>query len=1579
MEQNIFFNRCFDKGRLKILLSWFLKNFGQTKTVNLVQKLKYLGFNQATLAGISLSIDDLKIPPEKSMIVAEAETKTYFHDLEYHRRYLTQIERFQHLIETWHRASEILKESVIHYFRATDVLNPVYMMAFSGARGNISQVRQLVGMRGLMADPQGQIIDFPIQSNFREGLTLTEYIISCYGARKGVVDTALRTATSGYLTRRLVDVSQHVIVSLFNCKTRRGLILTDLTVGNKVIFSLENRLLGRILTDCVEIDGKIIANRNDEIDAKLASKLATLAASKLTTKKIGTDFSGFFEYKIKVRSPLTCQAKNSVCQLCYGWSLADRNLVSIGEAVGVIAAQSIGEPGTQLTMRTFHTGGVFSGNIIDQIRSPYKGKVKFIKPIQGTLVRTQHGQIAYLTKGSGQFYVDFEETNQTLQLNCSDNFRQKLTFNISPYTILFIRQNQNVKKDQLLAEAYMSGQESIRQKKTIFCDFEGEVFFNSAYLKREFDEKLSVNYESFNIGQFSLLSAQRMSLQFSGGEGSRLNFKAGDLILKNKIVKPEFKSNLQQSGSLRFIQNNQVFYFENSHPDILKNPRRYLFFPRQYKTQFGGFGFFKSFFILQNLKKHKRQLRRKFSSSFKNNKNSKILQQSQTRSFADDNIIMNSFKKTKIGDVNNVNFTNIYWFSTATVCGQHLEFNVPAAKRQFSYYRKNAQKTHQKYSRITDSLDKSKTDTKESKFVFDLPNVPVLSNRVDELDFTQDIFEVYNKTTKKRKQSKSRNKDGQTQSGLNLVCQTTFSKKFREICQKAGLTSFRESKTNDRSFFSFQKTCWVNHSKYLILRKMNRQGLTKSTQIRFEGWTQTLTQFQKPASKLHQQQNDKTRPTKLRVNVGVRHKKRPTKNSFSSGGRQKLIQKLNPAAKLQRQQLLKEKFFNLNQTNKLKNKLKTILEPTSLLVHPLFNITSICPGWLYVSSCPNKFASQFTGLQRSCSSISTQFVNQEICFDHEVISTQYLVRLNKLKHSNLTQAFITYLKFYYDFNENNIETNSWNQYNNLKRNFYKPAVKRQPHVYNKSFSTSVIRTRKCRFFPKKLKNTNPVFLILFQKADQFYVNTTQLKKTVSNLQKIKNFSLMSISSKESLFSFKKTAAKQVKIPFYKQNKSKNQTKLFLSKTKNFDKVFKIKLSKSSVDINNYDYDDASSENVRKNVLLVQTSYANELAEPGISNSFTYHFPTYFLHLEYSPTHMENSEKQNIRHDNDSKKTSVFNKNSNKFDSDKQTCRDGSKIEIIKTNPSLILRNADQICFAIPDTQSSVRQKNDKPIALKVNQFIQYGDQIIPGIGSISAGQIISIEPTKIILRKAKSNLVLKNSVFHVFNHDFVTKNSPLFTLAYQRLNTEDIVQGIPKIEELFEARETREGHALPENLNQQLAVFFQKAKSKFALKEAVRYSLLQIQQTIVDSVQSVYQSQGISISDKHIEIIVRQMTSKVFIVDGGNTGLLPGELVSLDWIELVNQGVYGKKAEYQPTVMGITKASLETESFISAASFQETTRILSRAAVERKIDFLRGLKENVILGYLIPAGTGFSRFFKTMKTLDKSHSMSSEF
>jgi DNA-directed RNA polymerase subunit beta' len=218
-------------------------HFGEKVALDMVEKIKQIGFEYGTRAGASLGLEDLKIPLSKTALVAQAELDVQFTQNSTLQFKVTAIERFQHLIDTWHRSSESLKKDVVQHFRSTDLLNPVYMMAFSGARGNISQVSQLVGMRGLMADPQGQIISFPIRSNFREGLTLTEYVISCYGARKGLVDTALRTANAGYLTRPLVDASHHVIVSQFDCKTNQGIFLTPLFENGKIRLPLEAKLL----------------------------------------------------------------------------------------------------------------------------------------------------------------------------------------------------------------------------------------------------------------------------------------------------------------------------------------------------------------------------------------------------------------------------------------------------------------------------------------------------------------------------------------------------------------------------------------------------------------------------------------------------------------------------------------------------------------------------------------------------------------------------------------------------------------------------------------------------------------------------------------------------------------------------------------------------------------------------------------------------------------------------------------------------------------------------------------------------------------------------------------------------------------------------------------------------------------------------------------------------------------------------------------------------------------------------------------------------------------------------------------
>nr|QIA46785.1 RNA polymerase beta' subunit [Pandorina morum] len=505
-QKSMFFNYTFDKGRLKNLVSWTLDNYGQYKTVELLEQLKKTGFEYATKAGISLGIDDLKIPPKKQTLLLEAEKQTKFTRHQYERAEITAVERFQRLIETWHRTSEQLKQDVINYFEETDVLNPVYMMAFSGARGNISQVRQLVGMRGLMSDPQGQIIDFPIRSNFREGLTLTEYIISSYGARKGIVDTALRTANAGYLTRRLVDVAQHVIISHFDCGTQKGIFLTDMKEGNKTLVSAQTRIIGRVLARDIYksslLNEPVVAAQQQEVnpDSKKAAcgvshKQASQYKVFYRNQEISSDLA--FEItkitnKIFVRSSLTCNTTKLLCQLCYGWSLAQGNLVSVGETVGVIAAQSIGEPGTQLTMRTFHTGGVFSGSVTDEIRALSDGFVQYEHGIPGILIRLMDGKVVFLTKSEGLLIFTSKKNKTDLK-----------KYKIPPYTILFIRNGEAVLQKQVIAQIT-----SIQTKANITetselvikADFEG-IFYGKNQTGKDKIEKFMIGPKPKYVGQ----------------------------------------------------------------------------------------------------------------------------------------------------------------------------------------------------------------------------------------------------------------------------------------------------------------------------------------------------------------------------------------------------------------------------------------------------------------------------------------------------------------------------------------------------------------------------------------------------------------------------------------------------------------------------------------------------------------------------------------------------------------------------------------------------------------------------------------------------------------------------------------------------------------------------------------------------------------------------------------------------------------------------------------------------------------------------------------------------------------------
>ncbi|MFX4263036.1 DNA-directed RNA polymerase subunit beta' [Pelotomaculum propionicicum] len=345
MEWGGFYNNVADKKALSVIVDKCYRKLGFSATTMLLDGVKKLGFTYATRAGVTIGIQDITIPKEKTGLLKEAETQVEKVETQFRRGLITEEERYQTVIGIWNDATRAVTDALIEDL---DRFNPVYMMANSGARGNIQQIRQLAGMRGLMADPSGRIIDLPIKANFREGLTVLEYFISTHGARKGLADTALRTADSGYLTRRLVDVAQDVIVREVDCGTTQGIEVIEIKDGTEVIEKIEDRINGRVaLEDIIHPQtGEVMVKADNEITEEEAE---AIIASGIT--------------RVKIRSVLTCRTRYGVCVKCYGRNLATGRKVDIGEAVGIIAAQSIGEPGTQLTMRTFHTGGVAGDDI----------------------------------------------------------------------------------------------------------------------------------------------------------------------------------------------------------------------------------------------------------------------------------------------------------------------------------------------------------------------------------------------------------------------------------------------------------------------------------------------------------------------------------------------------------------------------------------------------------------------------------------------------------------------------------------------------------------------------------------------------------------------------------------------------------------------------------------------------------------------------------------------------------------------------------------------------------------------------------------------------------------------------------------------------------------------------------------------------------------------------------------------------------------------------------------------------------------------------------------------------------------
>ncbi len=1233
-----FINTHMDKKGLNKLLSQMYLEYGGAKTAELANTLKNLGYKYATKSGVTISIADLSVPESKKALLQEAEAEIEKSTNRYLKGEITEVERYTKVIDTWSETTAKLTEQVVENF---DKLNPVYMMAFSGARGNLSQVSQLVGMRGLMADAQGQIIDLPITSNFKEGLSVTEYIISSYGARKGLVDTALKTADSGYLTRRLVDVAQDVIIRDEDCGGDKYINMKSITDGDAIIVPLIDRLLGRtVAQDILDEDGKTV----------LVAKDTTMNRDDI--KKI----SHLNLTELRVRSGLTCGLEYGVCQKCYGWALTTQKLVDVGEAIGIIAAQSIGEPGTQLTMRTFHTGGAVGVKEATRtIVSEVAGEI--ISKIKTRELRTRHGDIVRVTITEGDIEVK--------------GSKKSLTYHIPAGATVFFENGQKIEKDCKLAEYKPSSNDGSRltekATKDINSDMPGLILFEDFIADEKKDRQGNISRTANKNGIVWIIGGDVYNLP--GGSKvlveDEQNVKAGDKLAETLMIS-------EHGGEVRYAEDLEI----------------------------------------ESVKSGK-------------NKINKIVHGKEiTIVIASLNPANASFEQTK--------------------------------KEQLW----TVKKTGEKY------IVKAPIDTT-------VENGMILAELIDD------------------------------------ECAVTSSGEIR----------------------------------YIDVEVDDNQIVTKPGNIVFV------------PEEVHQVNKDAT--LKMVEN-----------GTFVTAGTE----------------VVKDIYCHIDGIVEFKEFNEVIHEVTIRPgeVHTLPSVSELKVEEGAVVEAGTTIAK---GIKAKETSIVTIM---EMDFDDlDIDDLDEEIDTTSLDEESLEDRPIQILvrpvqPMYIEPKEVSIEFNTTDELINMV-----PVTQLQfkdgARVRNLDGAT--------------LTRTSLVL---------------QMQGYLSHLK-----GLVELDAKGEL---KIVVLETLIVRREQEGNSKMNASL-------------------------------------QTALLVENG---EVIEP---------------------------------------KTPV------------------AKTEVLAINDGTASIKGDvsesrRLLINCANFETVVETKN-KP-SVKKGDFIKL-DSEVASSGELApvSGMIVDVSAKSVTIRNGRPYLISPGTMLQIEEGSLVLRGDMLATLVFEREKTGDIVQGLPRVEELLEARKPKDCAILAEadgvaeiEIEDDVPRLFlvtdegSRTEIKFAIdasivvqnKQKIKkgqpltsgplnpHDVIRLcgpeeaQQYLVDEVQRVYRSQGVEIADKHIEIIVRQMTKKVRIVDSGDTNLLPGELVEVQTFENENKIVReheGAEATCEYMLLGITKASLNTESFISAASFQETTRILTEAAVDGKKDLLRGLKENVIIGRLIPAGTGFHHLSFASEERDK--------
>jgi len=1388
MKNYTYQNTLIGKKQLRQLLAWSFTNYDSMQACALADELKYLGFKYASQAGISISIEDLKIPFVKNVMLEKANKEIRNAEKIYLKGKITDVERFQKIIDTWSLTSESLKDQIIYFFKNYDPLNSVYIMAFSGARGNLSQVRQLVGMRGLMSDPSGQIMNLPIKKNFREGLTITDYLMSGYGARKGIVDTALKTANSGYLTRRLIDVAQDILIREKDCLTNHS-FLFSISDSNKN--EIENKLIGRVLSKSI-FDSKsnqLIAQKNTQITAELLQQFK---------KHQVTNFY--------IRSPLTCNLYRAICQKCYGWDLANENLVDIGEAIGILAGQSIGEPGTQLTMRTFHTGGIFTSEARQQIISPLNGIIQFYKTLETVVLRTNRGEDVLVTKNSGSLVlIPDKKTEKIVEIEVLRN------------TILFPKNNQYILKDTVIGELINKNKQTKTEIKPILTDTCGEIFIPR--LKQKINLLNNNKLIWILSGQF-----------YNSPIDSFLNFYPDYKLNKHSYI---FRTKLvnHYSGFVDSINrqinlpkgivkiNNTKYFLKNARLKKLKE----AIYNHNYLLEIEKFKYLLN--IYHKNSKHYLQL---------------------TRNETIGALISNSFKVLTGGTVY-YNFKNL----------------ITKTKENDIVYYYNRSNRNKSYN----SIVRHRTLIWLSEEFHEVNCEPSIL-LVEPGDFISKGFELipglFSKT-----------------SGLVTILQKN--NVIKTIIIKSGLVyeGKKFKKTSKKLYYPGEN----------IFSNIVVKTLSFCEQINRKNLDQLLVRpveiYEFPHSNDNSIMNSLNPTNKVLFNLTSK-----ATYSYKSNQSIKSAKESNLISNLLN--FKTNKSLKKNITIKLSNNKK--FDCINFDMIEKLNLTNyIKPNLRYqnIQSCfllqPNQYISNYTvlGYLEAITSNSLEIVKF------------------KVKKQNSKQIFLISNNDCLTIKKSEVPNKKLNDFLVSKNNLAKTG---------------------------KIIIENNEFFTLQKGRPYFFPNCRNDNRSLKT-----NFQYKLVSAPRILSNFQTNRA--VSLNYYN--------------------IIKLSVKRKV----NSNYNSTVNYNIRSEFskLFIKTN----------GKLYSCLIPQFFKKFSISHKKADLKVQRLLRSD-------FRKKSANK-----------------KTERTLLLQSSNLI-----ENSNKDQFKNQGDYQLTLLKFVEQ-----PFIKATKAIGLYSI--TEDYFEEDVNSVFCKNT-------EFVEAGKTIGLLNLEKEITGDIVQGLPRIEEILEARKKnlsikriptsqkkgiliqktsldtnfefkKLGTSIQEkdkiNPHKLLKVYFNYYGSiKYFLCDQTKNfkynrlinnyegsykSFKKVQLFILNSVQSVYQSQGVTINDKHLEVIIKQMTTKVLITYEGETPLLRREVIDLYHIQYINEILQMEKKQiscYIPLLLGITKAALNNPSFISAASFQETTRVLTKAAIEGRIDWLRGLKENIIIGHLIPSGTGAQNY-----------------